>query len=155
MKNKNIYFVTGGCGFIGSALIRNLLRSKDNLVINIDKLSYASNVLAIEAAESDSYIFIKDDILNKNKINEILLEYSPNYVIHLAAESHVDRSIDNPSSFIQSNIVGTFNLLNECYSYWRKLEGATKESFRFLLISIEFHRCSFFCFSWGGSEVVF
>ena len=137
MLKKDIYLITGGCGFIGSAVIRHLLKDKNNIVINIDKLSYASNTDAVEASESESYIFIKDDIINKEKINEILINYSPNYVIHLAAESHVDRSIDNPISFIESNILGTFNLLHECYSYWKNLENKPKDKFKFLFVSTD------------------
>jgi len=137
MIKKNIYLITGGCGFIGSAVIRHLLKKDNNIVINIDKLSYASNINAVETKESESYIFIKEDIINKDKINELLKDYSPDYIIHLAAESHVDRSIDNPSSFIESNILGTFTLLNECYSYWNDLEKEAKDKFKFLFVSTD------------------
>ena len=137
MLKKDIYLITGGCGFIGSAVIRHLLKNDNNIVINIDKLSYAANINAVEAIESESYVFIKDDIINKDKINELLRDYSPDYIIHLAAESHVDRSIDSPSSFIESNILGTFTLINECYSYWKDLEKEAKNKFKFLFVSTD------------------
>lgn len=137
MSKKDIYLITGGCGFIGSAVIRHLLKNKNNIVINIDKLSYASNIKAVENKESESYIFIKEDIINRERIKETLLNYSPDYIIHLAAESHVDRSIDNPSSFIESNILGTFILLDECYSYWKNLGKVAKKKFKFLFVSTD------------------
>ncbi len=137
MKNKKIYLVTGGCGFIGSALVRKLLMDKNNLVINIDKLSYASNIGAVENEKNDSYIFVQENITNEEIIKKLLKKYNPNFIIHLAAESHVDRSIDNPSSFIESNIVGTYTLLNECFHYWKNLNPQNKIDFKFLLVSTD------------------
>ena len=107
MKIKNTFLITGGCGFIGSALIRHLLKEKENIIINIDKISYASNKNSIEIGDKHRYILIEEDINKPGLIIKTLKDYKPNYIVHLAAESHVDRSIDNPESFIISNIMGT------------------------------------------------
>ena len=104
--------VTGGAGFIGSALIRYLIKNTDNHVINIDKLTYASNLSSLDdIKESGRYRFENIDICNKNRLSEVFLDYRPDVVMHLAAESHVDNSIKAPNKFLKTNIIGTFNLL--------------------------------------------
>ena len=137
MKIKNTFLITGGCGFIGSALIRHLLKEKENIIINIDKISYASNKNSIEIGDKHRYILIEEDINKPGLIIKTLKDYKPNYVVHLAAESHVDRSIDNPESFIVSNIMGTFNMLQSCYKYWNSLEKRDAERFKFLYVSTD------------------
>ena len=110
--------VTGGSGFIGSNLINYLIK-KRYFIINLDKLTYSSNNYNDKSRNSKNYKLIKIDIINKNRIIEIIKKYKPQAIFNLAAETHVDRSIDNPESFIQSNIVGVFNLL-ECFKEYSK-----------------------------------
>ena len=136
MKNK--YLITGGCGFIGSCVIRKLLNNKDNYVANIDKLSYSSNVQAVsEIKYEENYYFYHEDICNKDAVNKIIDSYKPNKIIHLAAESHVDRSIDGPEVFMRSNILGTFNLIDLSYKYYSSLSDDLKDNFKFLLVSTD------------------
>ena len=124
--------VTGGAGFIGSAVIREIINNTEHHVINVDKLTYAGNEESLSSINNNSrYIFEKVDILNESEINRILNQYQPHLIIHLAAESHVDRSIDGPSDFIQTNIVGTYTLLEQGRHYWSKLRGEKKNKFRF------------------------
>ena len=112
--------VTGGAGFIGSNLVKFLLKKK-YFVINIDKLSYSANPYNIKNLNKNKkYIFIKSDLNNKNKILKILKKYKPEGIFNLAAETHVDRSIDKPKNFIQSNILGTYNLLESILNYKKK-----------------------------------
>lgn len=130
--------VTGGAGFIGSAVIRYLLKDKQYTVVNIDKLTYAGNLQSLESAESYSnYHFIHDDICNRIRMDEVFTSFKPDIIMHLAAESHVDRSIDGPSDFIQTNIVGTYTLLEAAKYYWQGLEGEKKTAFRFHHISTD------------------
>ena len=136
--------VTGGSGFIGSHLIRRLLKNEKNLVFNIDKVGYASipNLLETVSKEDVSnglgkYELLKIDLANKKDTENAFIHASPDIVFHLAAESHVDRSIDNPEVFIYSNIVGTFNLLESSRNYWDKLNPRDKENFRFQHISTD------------------
>lgn len=130
--------VTGGAGFIGSALVRHIINDTEHIIMNIDKLSYASNLMSLESVKDNPrYFFEKVDICNSSKINIILNNYKPDVVMHLAAESHVDRSIDNPYQFISTNIVGTFNLLEQTRYYWKKLSGIKKSNFRFHHISTD------------------
>jgi len=131
-------FVTGGAGFIGSAMVRHLLDSTKAFVVNIDKLTYASNVASIpQSSEHPRYAFAKVDICDGSDLRGLFERYRPDAVMNLAAESHVDRSIDGPSEFIQTNIVGTFTLLQEALRYWRGLDPAKRASFRFLHISTD------------------
>jgi len=134
---KNIYLITGGCGFIGSCLIREILQNGNSTIINIDKLSYASNPDAIGEVSDNEYNFYKIDLVDRNEVMEVFKDYKPNYVINLAAESHVDRSIDGPEVFIKSNIVGTFNILDLSYQYWRELDKTQQKRFRFLHVSTD------------------
>ena len=128
MITKKTILVTGGAGFIGSALVRHIISETSHTVVNIDKLSYSGNLESLESIkDSESYIFERVDICDQKKISKILKKYEPDLVIHLAAESHVDRSIDSPSVFIETNIVGTYNLLDESKEYWQKLKHGKKE----------------------------
>jgi len=138
MTTQKTILVTGGAGFIGSALIRHIVAKTSHTVVNFDKLSYSGNLESLESIkDSESYIFERADICDQKKISKILKKYEPDLVIHLAAESHVDRSIDSPSVFIETNIVGTFNLLEESKDYWQKLKNGKKENFRFLHVSTD------------------
>lgn len=130
--------ITGGAGFIGSALIRYLIGETDHEVVNIDKLTYAGNLESLlPVSEDKRYSFEKVDICDGSEISRVLTVHKPDLVMHLAAESHVDRSIDGPAEFIQTNIVGTYVLLDECRKYWLSLEGNKKTSFRFHHISTD------------------
>lgn len=128
--------ITGGAGFIGSALIRHIIKNTSHDVFNIDKLTYAGSLKSLEMIEnSPRYNFEKIDICDPKKIQLILKKYQPQILIHLAAESHVDRSIDRPNDFIQTNILGTFNLLEKAREYWLNLSN--KKNFRFLHVSTD------------------
>jgi len=156
--------VTGGAGFIGSNLIRMLIQETEHSVLNLDALTYAGNLNSLsDLARHPRYQFIQTNICDKHALDAVFADYQPNWIMHLAAESHVDRSIDGPGDFIQSNIIGTFNLLQASLQYWRSLEEGgekvetcksekvkgenlntlepsnlpTKESFRFLHVSTD------------------
>ncbi|MDO4431221.1 MAG: dTDP-glucose 4,6-dehydratase [Lonepinella koalarum] len=130
--------ITGGAGFIGSALIRYLISHSEYQIINVDKLSYAANLAALDEFSSHkNYIFEQVDIANQSELERIFQQYQPDVVMNLAAESHVDRSIDSPDHFIQSNIVGTYNLLEVARHYWQDLPSEQKVRFRFLQISTD------------------
>jgi len=136
MPMKTI-LITGGCGFIGSALLRSLIDGPYHLV-NIDKLTYAGNPESIpNSSRHCNYVIENIDICNLVDIKRIITEYKPSLVMHLAAESHVDRSIDGPSDFIDTNIVGTFNLLEATRHYFESLEEDKREQFRFHHISTD------------------
>jgi dTDP-glucose 4,6-dehydratase len=138
MKNKKNILITGGAGFIGSALIRHIIKDTDHRVVNIDKLSYSGNLQSLESVESNKdYIFEQVDICDEIELKRVFLKSKPDIVMHLAAESHVDRSIDDPSDFIQTNIVGTFTLLEQAKNYWQSLESDKKDNFRFLHVSTD------------------
>lgn len=131
-------FVTGGAGFIGSALARDLIDQGKEDVLIIDKLTYAGSLESLKpVSNSPHYHFSQTDICDRDGIGALFTKYKPSAVYHLAAESHVDRSIDGPADFVQTNLVGTFIMLDAAYHYWRALEGAAKESFRFLHVSTD------------------
>jgi dTDP-glucose 4,6-dehydratase len=130
--------VTGGAGFIGGNFVLDWLAQSDEPVINLDKLTYAGNVDTLKSLHEDSrHIFIQGDIGDKDLVPSLLTQYQPRAVINFAAESHVDRSISGPAEFIQTNIVGTFNLLESVRSYWQQLHEAEKSDFRFLHVSTD------------------
>ena len=130
--------VTGGAGFIGSAVIKYLIKEKRINVVNIDCLTYSGNLLSLEEVNrSNLYCFRKFDISDSDKLRLVFEEEQPNAVINLAAESSVDRSIERPSSFIETNIVGTYSLLEESRHYWEKLDSIKKKEFRFHQISTD------------------
>jgi len=130
--------ITGGAGFIGSALVRHLVAHTQHAVINVDKLTYASGVEALEGAARDPrHVLERTDIADNAALQRIFGEHQPDAVMHLAAESHVDRSIEGPAEFIQTNIVGTFRLLEAALEYYRRLEGPRRERFRFQHISTD------------------
>jgi len=130
--------VTGGAGFIGSALVRHLIHDSEHEVLNFDKLTYAGILASLDPIEhSPRYRFEHGDICDGAKVSELLANFRPDIIAHLAAESHVDRSIDGPGDFIQTNIVGTFTLLNQALQYWQGLEEPQKSAFRFHHISTD------------------
>ena len=130
--------VTGGAGFIGSALVRQLIREAETIVLNLDRLIYAGNLASLSGVSGNArYRFVQADICDRPAVERVFAEFRPNAVMHLAAESHVDRSIDGPSAFIQTNIVGTATLLEVATSYWRGLSDAGKAAFRFQHISTD------------------
>ena len=137
MKTKRI-LVTGGAGFVGSAVVRHIINDTDYVVINVDKLTYAGNLESLVSVSDNSrYLFEKIDICDGVELKRIFNQYRPDIVINLAAESHVDRSIDGPAEFIRTNIVGTYTLLDQARAYWSQLESNKKEDFRFLHISTD------------------
>jgi len=130
--------VTGGAGFIGSALVRHLIANSGHHVLNLDKLTYAGNPRSLDSvAQHPRYRFVHGDIGDAALVGAILDEFQPDVVTHLAAESHVDRSIDGPAAFIQTNVVGTFALLSRTLEYWRGLKGEARRRFRFHHISTD------------------
>jgi dTDP-glucose 4,6-dehydratase len=130
--------VTGGAGFIGSAVCRHLIGRGDTRVVNLDKLTYAGNLASLAELEgSRDYRFVQVDIGDSAAVAALLAEERPDAIMHLAAESHVDRSIDGPGEFIDTNIVGTFRLLQAALGYWRGLEGTKRQNFRFHHISTD------------------
>jgi len=131
-------FVTGGAGFIGSALVRHLIGNTSHEVLNFDKLTYAGSLSTVEeVASSDRYRFVQGDICDAEAVGAAIAEFGPEVVTHLAAESHVDRSIDGPGAFVQTNLVGTFTMLSAARAYWQGLEGGAKAAFRFHHISTD------------------
>jgi dTDP-glucose 4,6-dehydratase len=131
-------FVTGGAGFIGSAVVRQLLDETGHRVVNIDKLTYAANLESIpQAVGHPNYAFEAVDICDGPAVQRLFATYRPDAVMHLAAESHVDRSIDGPGQFIRTNILGTYGLLEHSLAYWQGLSAAERASFRFLHVSTD------------------
>ena len=130
--------ITGGAGFIGSAVIRHIIQNTENEILNIDKLTYAGNLESLKEIEQDlKYQFKQIDICDTEQITAAIEEFQPNAIMHLAAESHVDRSIDGPAAFIQTNIVGTYTLLEAARKYWVNLDENAKQNFRFHHISTD------------------
>jgi dTDP-glucose 4,6-dehydratase len=134
---ENTILVTGGCGFIGSNFVLYWLREEKTPVLNLDKLTYAGNPRNLESVSSDArYRFVHGDIGDRELVGKILQEHKPRAIVHFAAESHVDRSILGPDDFIQTNIVGTFSLLEQARTYWSEL-APEREKFRFLCVSTD------------------
>ncbi len=137
-NNRKTIFVTGGAGFIGSAVIRQFIAETNITVVNIDKLTYAGNLATLDDAQSNPrHHFEQTDICNAVAIRELFDRYQPDAIMHLAAESHVDRSIDGPAAFIESNIVGTYTLLEATRTYWNNLPKGKHKAFRFHHISTD------------------
>jgi dTDP-glucose 4,6-dehydratase len=137
MSSIKRVLVTGGAGFIGSALVRHLI-GRGYEVINVDKLTYSANLQSLRSVdESPAYRFYKADIADEDAIERILADEAPDAIMHLAAETHVDRSIDSPAAFIETNVVGTFRLLSAALRYWRALEKERRSTFRFLHVSTD------------------
>ncbi|OOF57126.1 dTDP-glucose 4,6-dehydratase [Rodentibacter genomosp. 2] len=130
--------ITGGVGFIGSSIVRCIIEDRSNSVINVDKLTYAANLESLKSVEKNSrYVFEQVDICNAKELTRVFEQHQPDAVMHLAAESHVDRSIDGPSAFIETNIVGTYTLLEVARTYWSSLSDEKKQTFRFLHVSTD------------------
>ena len=130
--------VTGGAGFIGSAVVRHIIQNTQDSVINLDKLTYAGNLESLtDVADSPRYTFEQVDICDRAELDRVFAQHQPDAVMHLAAESHVDRSIDSAGEFIQTNIVGTFNLLEAARAYWQQMSSEKREAFRFHHISTD------------------
>lgn len=136
--NTKTFLITGGAGFIGSAVVRELINHSAHRVVNIDKLTYAGNLESLTSVESNErYCFVQADICDAHAMQQLFEQHQPDVVMHLAAESHVDRSIDGPAEFIQTNVVGTAVLLEAARSYWNGLEGDRRAAFRFHHISTD------------------
>jgi dTDP-glucose 4,6-dehydratase len=130
--------LTGGCGFIGSAVVRHLLRTTDDVIVNVDKMTYAASEDALEEGRNHPrHTLVRADICDHAAMAQIFATHQPDAVMHLAAESHVDRSIDGPGAFIQTNVVGTYTLLDVVRAYWGGLPAARREAFRFHHISTD------------------
>ena len=135
--NKKL-LITGGAGFIGSAVIRHIIDNSNHSVVNVDKLTYAGNLESLKSVEGNSrYTFEQVDICDVNEIKRLFNQHQPDIVMHLAAESHVDRSIDAPGEFIQTNITGTYVMLESARDYWSHLDDSKKDSFKFHHISTD------------------
>ncbi|MBE9677917.1 NAD-dependent epimerase/dehydratase family protein, partial [Escherichia coli] len=130
--------ITGGAGFIGSALVRYIINETSDAVVVVDKLTYAGNLMSLApVAQSEHFAFEKVDICDRAELARVFTEHQPDCVMHLAAESHVDRSIDGPAAFIETNIVGTYTLLEAARAYWNTLTEDKKSAFRFHHISTD------------------
>lgn len=130
--------VTGGAGFIGSAVVRHIIENTNDSVVNLDKLTYAGNLESLKCVENNErYAFVQADICDRSALDKVFAEHQPDLVMHLAAESHVDRSIDGPAEFIETNIIGTYTMLEASRQYWNQLDVSRKEAFRFHHISTD------------------
>ncbi len=130
--------VTGGCGFIGSAVIRHLIAATEHSVVNLDKLTYAASEDALESARSSNrHTLVRADIADPGAVAQVFATYQPDAVMHLAAETHVDRSIDGPAAFVQTNVIGTFTLLDAARAYCATLPAARRATFRFHHVSTD------------------
>ncbi|MGF1873669.1 dTDP-glucose 4,6-dehydratase [Photobacterium indicum] len=130
--------VTGGAGFIGSAVVRHIIENTNDSVVNLDKLTYAGNLESLKCVENNErYVFVQADICDRLALDRIFAEHQPDLVMHLAAESHVDRSIDGPAEFIETNIIGTYTMLEASRQYWNQLDVSRKGAFRFHHISTD------------------
>ena len=130
--------VTGGAGFIGANFVLSTIAATGEAIVNLDKLTYAGNLKNLDALAGDArHVFVKGDIADRALLRQLLAERKPRAIVHFAAESHVDRSIDGPAEFIQTNVVGSFSLLEEARAYWSSLSGGEKERFRFLHVSTD------------------
>ncbi len=137
-QSPQTILVTGGAGFIGSALVRHLIAETPHAVVNVDKLTYAGNLASLAGAAADPrHHFVQADIADAEAMRRLFAAHAPDAVLHLAAESHVDRSIDGPASFVETNIVGTYTLLEEALRYWRALPEERKARFRFVHVSTD------------------
>ena len=140
LKNEQLMkiLVTGGAGFIGSAVIRHIIHNTGDSVVNVDKLTYAGNLESLASVSDDSrYTFEKVDICDRKALDEVLERHQPDSVMHLAAESHVDRSIDGPAAFMETNIIGTYTLLEAARQYWNTLDANGRQVFRFHHVSTD------------------
>ena len=132
------FLITGGAGFIGSAVVRTLVTETDHEVLNFDRLTYAGNLESLLSIQnSKRYEFVRADICDRAAIDSVLRRFQPDIVMHLAAESHVDRSIDRPDDFLQTNVVGTYQLLEAARAYWSELSDPKKAAFRFHHVSTD------------------
>jgi len=138
MAGKQIVLVTGGSGFIGTNLVHLLVNGGEYRVVNLDALTYAANALSLEdLKEHPSYVFVEGNITDRELVSSLFTQYQPAGVMHLAAESHVDRSIENAEDFVQTNVVGTYTMLEAARVYWNKLPQEQKNTFRFLHVSTD------------------
>lgn len=135
--DRSAILVTGGAGFIGSALIRHLIAQTGVNVVNVDRLTYASNPQSLAQLDRSRYVFEQVDICDGPDLRRVFDAYKPHAVVHLAAETHVDRSIEDPDVFLRTNVVGTFTLLQEALRYWRASEASARRIFRFLHVSTD------------------
>jgi dTDP-glucose 4,6-dehydratase len=130
--------VTGGAGFIGSALVRMIVREAQDIVVNVDKLTYAASMASLDDVRGSArHVFVRADINDSGCVRALFEQHRPRAVVHLAAESHVDRSIDAPADFIQTNLLGTFTLLQEARRFWSSLTGHARDAFRFVHVSTD------------------
>ena len=133
-----IYFVTGGCGFIGSCFIEKILNEEnDALVVNLDNLTYSANKKFNNSIKKKNYIFIKGNICDKKKVKYILDKFNPDFIVNFAAETHVDNSINKPATFLKTNVIGVYNILEQVSKYYKNLNQKKKSIFKFIQISTD------------------